>query len=152
MSIISKVLSGSIGKVVDALAGAADRFIQTPDEKAAFKQVAAALIAQRDTELEQTLRTEMEAKERVLIAELAQGDSYTKRARPTVVYSGLLLVFINHVVLPWISHFTGSAPPSIEIPAMFWTAWGGICGTWVIGRTFEKRGTENKLVSLITGS
>ena len=151
MSIITKILGGTVGKVVDALAGAADRFIQTSDEKAKFRIEAASIIAARDTEVEKTLRTEMQAKERVLVAELTQGDTYTKRARPTVVYTGLLIVIINHIVLPWVAHFTGNVIPSIEIPTMFWTAWGGICSMWVIGRTLEKRGTENKLVSLITG-
>ncbi len=141
-----------IGGIIKALSGVADKFIRTPEEKDAFELEASKLIQARDSEIEQTLRAEMQSKERVLVAELTQGDSYTKRARPTVVYAGLVIVFLNHIVLPWVAHFIGNVVPEIEIPAMFWTAWGGICATWVIGRTLEKRGSENKLVSLITGS
>jgi hypothetical protein len=152
MSIFTTLFSATAGKVINAAGALVDRFVQSPDEAAKMKLAFAQLIEARDSELETTIRVEMDAKARVLEAELRQGDTFTKRARPSVVYGGLLLVFLNHVVLPWIAHFTSGAPPSIEIPAMFWTAWGGICATWVIGRTAEKRGAGNRLTSLITGS
>ncbi len=141
-----------IGTIVNALSGVADKFIRTPDEKDAFELEASKLIQARDSEIEQTHRTEIQAKERIIVAEMSQGDKFTKRARPSIIYAGLLLVAVNHVILPWIAFYTGSAPPSIEIPAMFWTAWGGIAATWVVGRSFEKKGIENKVVSLITGN
>ena len=152
MSILNSVFSATAGNLINAVGGLVDKFVRTPDEADKLKLALAQLVEARDSELESTIRAEMDAKARVLEAELRQGDSYTKRARPTVVYAGLLLVTINHVVLPWIAYFTGSAPPQIEIPAMFWTAWGGICATWVIGRTAEKRGAGNQITSLITGS
>lgn len=152
MSILTTLFSATAGKVINAAGSVIDRFVHSPDEAAQMKLEFAQLIEARDSELEETIRAEMDAKARVIEAELKQGDKFTKRARPSVVYGGLLLVAINHVALPWIAYFTGSAPPAIEIPAMFWTAWGGICATWVIGRTAEKRGAGNRLTSLITGS
>jgi len=68
-----------------------------------------------------------------------------------VVYAGLALALVNNVVLPWTSHFTGSAPPSIQLPTEFWIAWGGVVGTWVIGRTAERRGLQSRIVEGITG-
>jgi hypothetical protein len=44
----------------------------------------------------------MQSRERVLVAELQQGDSYTKRARPSVVYVGLGVAVLQGVVTPWI--------------------------------------------------
>ena len=152
MSIFSKIFDATAGNLVGAIAGAADRFITTGDEKNAFKLEAAALVAARDSELEQTMRAELQAKERVLVAELQQGDNYTKRARPTVVYGGLVILTVNSVILPWIAHFTGQVVPEIQIPAIFWTGWAGIVATWSIGRTMEKRGAGNQVTSLITGS
>ena len=88
---LTNLFTGGVGNVVDSIGGIADTFIQTPDEKTAFKLEVEKLIQQRDSEIEKTIRTELQAKERVLIAELNQGDNFTKRARPTVVYAGLSL-------------------------------------------------------------
>ena len=148
MSIFGDIVAKAIGPLV----GMVDGFHFSGEEKGNLKarmletQVALAI------ELEKAAAIEADAKKAVIVAELQHGDAYTKRARPTVVFAGLLLALINHVVLPWTAHFTGSAPPTIEIPTMFWTAWGGICGTWVIGRTMERRGVQNKMISTITGS
>lgn len=156
MSIIGDILGGTVGELVESIGGAADRFITTSEERNQFRLDAGKLIAARDSELEQTLRTEIEAKARIIEAEMRQGDSYTKRARPTVVYAGLVVLAVNHIILPWVAHFVGQQIPEINIPTEFWIGWSGIVGTWVVGRTIEKRaannGTEpNKLAKLITG-
>lgn len=151
MNFLRKIFGATTKGLVEGIAGAADRFITTGDDKRKFKQEIATLVLARDTELEETARQEMASKERVIVAELSQSDSYTKRARPTVVYAGLLAMFINYVILPWTAHFTGEIIPVIEIPAIFWTAWGGVVGTWVIGRSAEKRGVQNKITDMIAG-
>ena len=53
------------------------------------------MILKRENEIDETLRTEMEAQKEALVAELTQGDVYTKRARPTVVYAGLAIILIK---------------------------------------------------------
>ena len=158
MSFISNILGGGLTKVVGGIAKAADRFIETPDEKREFTLAVETLLQKRDSEVEQTIRAELGAKERVLVAELQQGDSYTKRARPTVVYAGLVFIGINYVLFPIIGRVMGlfdidvSTEPLADLPTEFWAAWGGICATWSIGRSAEKRGTRNKLVGAITGT
>ena len=140
---------------VEKLLGPAERIIDelhtSPEEKAAAKVKFAELARAREAEIEATLRSEIAAKERILVAELQQSDDYTRRARPSVVYFGLLLTFVNYVLVPWVARFSGVESQPIEIPSQFWLAWGGIVGTWVIGRTAEKRGTANAAVKLITG-
>jgi hypothetical protein len=159
MSFITKILGGGLTKVVGGIADVADRFMETPDEKREFKLAVETLLQKRDSEVEQTIRAELGAKERVLVAELNQGDNYTKRARPTVVYAGLLFIGINYVLFPiagrWLQLFGVegvTVEPLANLPTEFWAAWGGICATWSIGRSAEKRGTRNKLTSAITGS
>ena len=107
MSFISNILGGGLTKVVGGIAKAADRFIETPDEKREFTLAVETLLQKRDSEVEQTIRAELGAKERVLVAELNQGDNYTKRARPTVVYAGLLFIGINYVLFPIIGRDMG---------------------------------------------
>lgn len=155
------ILSGSTGSLVDSIAEVADRFIQSPDEKASFALQVEQLLQQRDSEIEQTLRAELGAKQQVLVAELQQGDSYTKRARPTLVYAGLLFIFINHVLVPLLGRIAvaiGDSPidplllAPLTLPSDFWYVWGGICSTWVIGRSAEKRGIRTPAVQRITGT
>lgn len=150
----SKLFSGSVGSVVESVGSLADKFIQTDDEKAAFRIQVEQLLQQRDSEIEQTIRAELQAKERVLVAELQQGDTYTKRARPTVVYAGLGFIFLNYVLFPLVARFISDvdSSPLAELPTDFWFAWGGICSSWVIGRSMEKRGVRNPVLSTITGT
>lgn len=121
----------------------------TPEESMKFERMVNDRDAARD-----------ESKKEVMVAELNQGDLYTKRARPTVVYFGLLVILVNHVLNPWtayfISMFMADAPglPNIQLPGEFWIAWGGICSVWCIGRSAEKikaSGTLGKIANLITG-
>lgn len=153
MDWLNKALGAGVRSAVDGIADIADRFIQTPDEKTAFALQVEALLQQRDAQIEQSLRAELSAKERVLVAELKQGDAYTKRARPTVVYAGLAFIAFNYVLVPAAARLLGAeVAPLAELPTEFWTAWGGICATWVIGRSAEKRGINNRAVATITGN
>ena len=98
------------------------------------------------------MRQELQAKERILVAELTQGSTYTKAARPTVVYYGLFAIFANYTLIPCLQWAFGSSPEAFALPTEFWVAWGGIVGTWSIGRSAERRGVRNKAVSLATGN
>ncbi len=109
------------------------------------------VISSRDT-------TVMAVQRDIMVAELAQGDTFTKRARPMVVYMGLFFIFLVHVALPilaWITLTVKGSPltnmPNLTLPTDFWWAWGGICTTWVIGRTFEKNGSSGGIVQAIMG-
>jgi len=158
MGWFSDLFTSGAGSLVSSIGEVADRFIESPDDKNAFKLQMQTLIQQRDSEIEQSLRKNLEAKERVLVAELNQGDSYTKRARPTVVYAGLIFITINYVVFPLLARVATAmgiavdASPLADLPGDFWLAWGGICATWSIGRTIEKRGTQTPLTQAATGS
>ena len=152
MSILSKIFSLGAGDLANAVGNVADKFNFSGEEKANFKLEMEKLLQKRDSEIEQTIRTELEAKERVLVAELSQGDNYTKRARPTVVYMGLLMALINYVIIPNVVLFLGAIIQPFPLPEVFWYGWSGIVTTWSIGRTMEKRGARGRLTSMITGS
>lgn len=159
MSWFTGLFTSGASSLIDSIASVADRFIETPEEKKALLIEVETLVQQRDSELQQSLRQELEAKERVLVAELNQSDTYTKRARPTVVYAGLAFICINYVLVPLLARMLGffgvegvDVSPLTDLPADFWLAWGGICATWSIGRTFEKRGSSNAGSRAITGS
>lgn len=147
----------TVGSLVDSLGGLFDRFIHTKGEKAQFMLEAEKIAQLRLSELEQSYRVELEAKQKVIQAEMANRDKFTKRARPMVVYVGLGAIVINYVLFPilaWVTlELTGSEAelPVLDLPAKFWWAWTSVCSVWAIGRTQEKLGSTHKSVRAITG-
>ena len=152
MSWYSKIFSSSIGTVIEQVGDVVDDFHLSGEEKQKFKLQMEALLQKRYSEMEESIRSELQAKERILVAELSQGDKYTKRARPTVVYAGLVLIFINYCLVPIISRLFGASITPFELPAEFWYGWSGIVATWSVGRSVEKRGISNRLTRAVTGS
>jgi hypothetical protein len=152
MSWFTNLFAGSAGSLVEKVGNVVDEFNLSDEEKQQFKLEMEALMQKRDSEVEQTLRTELQTRERILVAELQQGDSYTKRARPTVVYAGLGFIFFNYVLVPSIAALLASTIEPFKLPTEFWLGWSGIVATWSVGRTFEKRGAQGSLTRAITGS
>jgi hypothetical protein len=127
----------------------------TVDQSLNLLMAAQEELRQRDAELSALKSQQAETKRDIIQAELQQGDNFTKRARPMVVYAGLVFIFVNYVVLPPIFALAGKplGPSGVfDLPSNFWTAWGGIVATWSIGRSFEKVGVSNRMVRMITGS
>ena len=155
----SRITSSAFGGLLDSIGNIFDRFTLDKEEKAQLKLEMEKLLQAAESELEQTMRTELQTKERIMVAELTQGDNYTKRARPTVVYGGLFMIFYNYSLVPlfaWIlRNFSDgylTALPQLPLPSEFWYAWGGIVATWSVGRTMERRGSANNLVGIVTGN
>ena len=152
MNWLSRVLSGGAGELIGQIGDVVDRFHLSGEEKQQFKLEIESLLQKRDSEIEETIRIELQAKERVLIAELAQDDKFTKRARPTVVYAGLAFIGFNFCIVPVFAKLFGADMQPLQLPKEFWYGWSGIVATWSIGRSAEKRGMRNRLTSAITGN
>ncbi|MDF1592605.1 MAG: 3TM-type holin [Desulfobacterales bacterium] len=159
-----------LGSVFDFAKGIADRFFPpkaTEAEKLAAAAAMAPVIEERETKL-------IDAQKDIIVAELQQGDNYTKRARPTIIYTGLGVIVFTKVVMPVVMSgliilfaFLGSLMTpeqfkiilaeleklkGIDMPAEFWLSWSGVSGVYAIGRTLEKKGYTNKIISAITGN
>ena len=152
MDLLSNIFSGGVGDIVDKVGDTIDKFHLSGEEKQKLKMEMQKIIQQRESEIEATIRQELSSKEKILVAELQQGDSYTKRARPTVVYAGLVFIFFNYILVPVAQSLFGAEVAPFPLPGYFWGAWGGIVGTWTIGRSFEKRGASSKLSRAVTGN
>lgn len=143
-----------LGSVADFAKSVTDKIF--PDKMDEADRQRAQLAVQELTQ--QRDAAVLETQKSVMTAELQQGDNYTKRARPTVVYAGLGFIFLVHVALPIAAFMTGKDMPQLSLPEEFWWAWTGVCGIWVIGRSAEKRGAAQKaglpgkLTGLITGN
>jgi len=111
----------------------------------------------------------------IIVAELQQSDLFTKRARPSVIYSGLIFIALNYFIFPFIidmfqcclilgiGNITADQVKQLselgkfQLPNQFWVAWTSICSVYAWGRSQEKKGKSdneiiNKVVSAITGN
>lgn len=174
MSWFSQLFAGGVSDVVEKVGNTIDKLHLSAEEKQNFKLELQQVLMARESEIEQTIRKNLEAKERIIVAELQQGDSYTKRARPSVVYFGLIMIALNYFLLPAALLVSGNsdmlencsktknAEGVIEescnretlfpLPVEFWMAWGGIVATWAVGRSFEKTSASNRFSRAITGN
>lgn len=150
MGWLSKLMTGGAGDLVGQLGDVAQKFSDGHLGKKELLLEQQKLIAAHNAQVEMEITSTLQAKERVIVAELAQGDNYTKRARPTVIYCGPVIALVL-IVMHYIAVFNQleiPPPPHIE---WFVTAWGGAFGTYAIGRSIEKRGYSNSLTGAITG-
>lgn len=153
MGLLGGIIGSTLGKVLGEVRGVIDDFHHSGEEKDETMLAIEAILTTRLTEAETTLRTEIEAKSAIMVAEMNQEDKYTKRARPTVVYSGLVLIFLDFVVRVLAFFFMPDLPlPSGFVEVSFLATWGSVVGVYSIGRSAEKRGVVNRAVSTITGA
>lgn len=146
---LTDIATGGLGSAVKEVAG---KYFSSKEKQAEFDRDINRLIAQRNSDIEQSFRTELTAKQNVMVAELQQGDNYTKRARPTVIYTGLFVIVFNYVIVPLIKDLNGLKVDPYALPIEFWVAWGGTVGVYNLGRSMEKRGIQNKFTQMVTGS
>lgn len=150
--ILSKVMGLGAEGILREAGNLADKFITTDGERNEFKRQIAELVTRRTSEVEETLRAELGARRDIIVAEMAQGDAYTKRARPTVVYAGIVIFALDAAVRAIQMSLGVGDVPTTYVPSEFALAWGSVVGLWVLGRSAEKRGAGNAIISAITGT
>jgi hypothetical protein len=151
MSIITSIFGGGVGKVFDGIGSIIGKFVTDPTKKLEAEMELAKLQAESEKLLEQSFQAEMDAKKSIIVAELQQGDNFTKRMRPMMGYFGMFVIFYNYSLIPTIQYIRGMAPAPFNMPDYFWMSWLGIMATYSIGRTMEKRGASNGFTKLVTG-
>ena len=90
--ILSKLFGNAGGAVVDKLAGVADRFIRTKDEKAEFEKEMTQIFIEAEKEMQKNVTERWKA-------DLEHGNWLTRSVRPLVlvflIISTVLMVFID---------------------------------------------------------
>lgn len=179
-------VTGNAASVVEKVEGAVDDYFYTDEEKARdkegieekrnlfkqkmslitkelvesqsnFKLEVENIIHEREKQIHETYRTEINASKDVVLAELKQSDLYTKRARPTVIYVGLIFVLLEIfglriAVLNYNDASDEIVKSSTAILESFLYMWGAVAGAYALGRTAEKRGISNAVTQLATGT
>lgn len=90
--ILGKLFGNAGGSVVDKLAGVADRFIRTKDEKAEFEKQMTEIFIKAEAEMQKNVTERWQA-------DLQHGNWLTRSVRPLVliflIVSTVLMVFID---------------------------------------------------------
>lgn len=127
------------------------------ENQSKFKLELEQIVAEREKQIHETYRAEMSLSKDIIEAELKQSNCYTKSARPTIIYVGLLLVLlevfgVRLIILDCINAKISIIDSSTEILTSFFYVWGGVVGVYAAGRSVEKRGTSNRITQLATGN
>lgn len=154
MQFLSKLLGGGASEFIDGMTNAVDEFTLSKEEKQEFRLKMQEYLLKFDERAKASYQEELKTRSEIIKAEMAQGDVFTKRARPTIVYTGLIFIFLVHVILPMVAYFTGDTESlqELKLPAEFWWAWSTVVGIYGVGRTAEKFGMVNNYTQLATGS
>ncbi len=147
MGLLSLITGGAVSAIGDTI----KKFVTTDEDRLKAAAEIETILQRRDSEIEQTIRSEVAASQAVMVAEMQQGDTFTKRARPTLVYFGLLVTFWNYCLMPAVAFAFTRTLPTMNLPDAFWAAWGTTVSVWSLGRSFERRGVGGPLVGKIVG-
>jgi hypothetical protein len=125
--IIAKIFGKAGGSVVDKLAGVADRFIRTKDEKAAFEKEMTQIFIDAEAAMQKNVTERWQA-------DLEHGNWLTRSVRPLV----LIFLIVTTVLMVFID--SGSITFNVE---QKWTdllqlVLITVIGAYFGGRSFEK--------------
>lgn len=149
--ILAKAGEGILRGAGDVL----DKLFTNKEEKGLILLELEKVINARLSETEATLRHRNEMTVRVIEAEMAQGDKWTKRARPSIIYVGLLIAFCQMVVMPTMLILQFITPEDAEVyktygsHELFWGAWAAVAGIYSWGRSQEKKTTRAALMGAV---
>lgn len=164
MSWFSSFFGDTARGIIEGVHKIVDEFHLSGEEKQQFVLAAEKLVTDRFMAAEESARSSINARMQVIVAEINQGDLYTKRTRPMIARWGLYTIMYNYAGVPTLTSaakFLGGlldnaaliameAQP-FSLPTEFWYAWGGIVGTYAIGRSFEKGGVMQNIAKHMTG-
>lgn len=138
MGALVSALGSAIGPVFDGLTKVIGEFHMSPEEKAQAQQAIADAQAK-------TIQAAQDANIQLnniagqnIRAEETNGDAFTSRARPAVIWVGVFAIFWDYCLLPTIAMVWSKALPPVILPDFVWGVWGTIVTGYVFNRTAEK--------------
>ena len=136
----------------DKIAGVIDELHLSAEEKLKLQNRVQELNNQAAQTAATLAAAELSSRAEIIKAEMQSGDKWTSRARPMIIYSGLVMTFILYILLPTLAWLINKPMPELALPAEFWWAWGTAVSVYATGRSAEKLGIKSKLTSVITGN
>lgn len=120
------------------------------------------LISKRLHQIGELATREIESREKVMLSELGQDDRLTKRMRPLLAGSGVVMAFLEgcfKLSLFLTGTITigdlGVTTDPLLIPAIYWQGWIAVASVWGVSRGIEKvkaTGRIGEVAQWVTGS
>lgn len=141
--IVSSLLGGGIegaGKGISAVINAIKG--KNPEDAAKIQEILGRhsdLVIQTEADVAKATIAENIALNATAAANIqteAKGDWYTRDARPSVIWVGLLILAWNYMLIPVLGIHWQVKP--VDFPSMFWEVWGIVCTGYVFARTADK--------------
>ena len=150
-------LKGAADSIVGGLTSVFDDLHLSGEEKAEIVQKAAMVVTERLRVANEAITARFEMVAKIIESDNKSGDNFTRRARPSVVYFGLFVIFWNYVLMPTVVIFIEAEFTAVVLPVEFWVTWGGITATWTVSRSAERVASNNgakpnKLLDMINGA
>ena len=154
---IGGIFSGSVGDVINTVGNVFKAIKgegpEDPKLTAAEMQINLELQKMQNEmqiKLTDAITSDLANQRDLMKAELNSEDPYVRRARPSIIWIGLIIFLINYALLPFITTLAqmlgGSfAFTPVILPDQFWYAWGLYTGGYAYLRTKEKQGEPLKL-------
>ncbi len=129
-----------IGPLVTGAFGLIDKLHLSKQEKLEFKERMQSMVLDHQKEVERTIQEESRSTSKIITTELKQDDKYTKRARPTVIYVGIVLIVWSYIIVPILVSYNmlNDVGEDGVIPSFFWNSWAAIVAVYAGGRSYEK--------------
>jgi len=143
VSWLAKIFGGGVAETAEKIGGVVERFAANHLGKKELVLELEKILHEENLARMEMVTSEITAKERIMVAELNQGDKVTKWCRPAIIYTGLVGVILQ-----------GIEAVAFTLPADFWMIWGGVCSVYVIGRSTEKvkaKGWVGKAAGMVAG-
>lgn len=129
-------LTGGIASIINSIKG------RNPEDAAKLQELMSKhedLIVQTQADLEKAQRDENvklnEIAGQNVRADAQSGDKWNARARPGVIWCGIVVLLINYGVIPFLQKY-GFKP--LDFPVYFWETWGVVTTGVVFTRTVDK--------------
>lgn len=130
------LFASAIGPAFQGVKDLIGQFHMSPEEKVQAQQaIAAAEQRAQDAVRDYEVKLNDIAGQNIR-AEETNGDKFTGRARPAVIWMGNLLIFWNYGMVPVFGHRWALSPTSL--PDAFWWTWGTVVTGYVFSRGIEK--------------
>ena len=147
MSIFKKILGAAASvfppvnlakSIIDTFKGKGVSDTDLSQLEPSIQQLIISRDADRDKYAAETMQVELESRATIIQAEMSQGDTFTKRARPGLVYVGLLMFFLEFIVRVYLVLRGLEMPTDTIVPGPFIIGWSGAVSVWMVGRSAEK--------------
>lgn len=139
-NLLTNLLTGGIQNMAETAKGIIEEFHMSPEQKAEqLAKVQAAQAQAQQAALDYDAKMNDIAGQNIR-AEEQSGSPYTRNARPSLIYVGLIAIVWDYCVLPTITilHATKGTLPAVLLPDWFWQTWGIAVTGYVMARGLEK--------------